>query len=136
MITFNKKRSLPIKSLKLYEKELIREQVKLVYTLKRKYKNILDRFSDVEGLGGGNLLYFLTLIPRIDSFKSTRSFLIYLGLRAVYNGRMNFNHRARQVLIRIAMKVAKYNGVRFNPRKLNWRYLRQLAILIYVRLRN
>ena len=76
----------------------------------------------------------MTLIPKIDSFKSTRSFLIYLGLRATNRGL--WNREARQVLINIAIRVAQYNGIKFNPRKPDWRYIRKLALLIYTRLRD
>lgn len=83
---------------------------------------------------GGNLLYFLTLIPDIKNFRSTRSFLIYLGLRAT--DRKMWSREARDILIKMAIKTAKYNGIKFNPRKPNWKYLRKLAITIYLRLRD
>jgi hypothetical protein len=35
----------------------------------------------------------------------------------------------------MAMKTAKYNGIKLNPRKPNWKYLRELAITVYTRLR-
>ena len=133
-IKINEKLGLPTRGLKEYLKELNKEQKKLLYHLKKKYKDILYEFSDIRGLSGGNLLYFLTLIPKIDSFKSTRSFLIYLGLRATNRGL--WNREARQVLINIAIRVAQYNGIKFNPRKPDWRYIRKLALLIYTRLRD
>lgn len=136
MIKINEKRGLPVEHLREYKKELNRLQSKLCRNLKKKYSFILEKFEDIKGIAGGNLLYFLTLIPRIDSFKSMRSFLVYLGLRAIYNRRNNYNREARQALIRIAMRVAQYNGIKFNPRKPNWRYLRQLAILIYTKLKD
>ena len=40
------------------------------------------------------------------------------------------------MLIKIAIKTAKYENVRFDPKKPNWRYLRKLALLIYTRLRD
>ncbi len=135
MIILNERKGLPVEHLREYERELNRLQFKLYCNLKKKYSFIFEKFNDIKGLAGGNLLYFLTLIPRIDSFKSARSFLVYLGLRAVYDGRNNYNRKARQVLISIAIRVAQYNSIKFNPRKPNWKFIRQLAILIYTRLR-
>jgi len=99
------------------------------------YKGILNLFSDIRGLNGGNLLYFLTLIPEVKRFKSTRSFLRYLGLRNVEVNKL-WNREARQVLIKMAMKTAKYNRIKFNPNKPDWKYIRKLALLIYTRLRD
>jgi hypothetical protein len=107
--------------------------MKLFYHLKRKYIDILDKFSDIKGLAGGNLLCFLTLIPEINSFKSLRSFLIYLGLRDSQGKR--WNREARQALIKMTMKTARYSNIKFNPKKPDWKYLRELAITVYTRLR-
>jgi len=131
----NKKIGLPTEKIEEYLNELQKEEAKLLYYLKRKYRDIINKFIDIKGLSGGNLLYFLTLIPQVRSFRSTRSFLRYLGLRNVEVNKL-WNKEARQVLIRIAIKTAKYENVRFNPRKPNWRYLRKLALLIYTRLRD
>ena len=98
-------------------------------------RDILEKFSDIKGLSGENLLYFLTLIPDIKSFRSTRSFLRYLGLKSVEVNKL-WNREARDVLIKIAIKVAQYNNIKFNPRKPNWRFIRKLAITIYTRLRD
>jgi len=133
-IKVNKRIGLPTKELEKYLRGLISKQKRISYHLKKRYSDILDKFSDIKGLGGGNLLYFLTLIPKIDSFKSTRSFLIYLGLRATNRGL--WNREARDVLIKIAIKVSQYNNIKFNPRKPNWRFIRKLAITIYTRLRD
>ena len=133
-IKINEKLGLPTEKLKEYLKELGREQNKLSYYLKKRYRDILDKFSDIKGLSGGNLLYFLTLIQDIKSFRSTRSFLRYLGLRSVEVNKL-WNREARDVLIKIAIKVAQYNDTKFNPRKPNWRFVRKLAITIYTRLR-
>jgi len=100
-IKVNEKLGLPTEKLEEYLKELDREIAKLLYHLKKKYKNIIDLFSDSKGLSGGNLLYFLTLIPEVKSFKSTRSLLRYLGLRNVEVNKL-WNREARQVLIKIA----------------------------------
>ena len=131
----NKKIGLPTEKLEEYLNELQKEEAKLLYYLKRKYRDIINKFIDIKGLSGGNLLYFLTLIPQVRSFRSTRSFLRYLGLRNVEVNKL-WNREARQVLIKIAIKTAKYENVRFDPRKPNWRYLRKLALLIYTRLRD
>jgi hypothetical protein len=116
-----------------YLGELQRRQAKQLYLLKRRYSDLLDKFRDIKGLLGGNLLYFLTLIPDISGFKSIRSFLRYLGLRNAQG--KQWNREARQALIKIAIKTARYDGIKFNPRKPNWKYLRRLTILIYMRLR-
>ena len=134
-IKTNKKLELPTEKLEEYLKEPDRERIKLLYLLKKRYSNILNLFSDIKGLSGGNLLYFLTLIPDIKSFRGTRSFLRYLGLRNIEVNKL-WNREARQVLIKIAIKTAKYDNVKFNPEKPNWRYLRKLALLIYTRLRD
>jgi len=133
-IKVNEKLGLPTEKLEEYLWELQKEQAKLLRLLKKRYKSILNKFSDVKGLVGGNLLYFLTLIPDIKNFRSTRSFLIYLGLRAT--DRKMWSREARDILIKMAIKTAKYNGIKFNPRKPNWKYLRKLAITIYLRLRD
>lgn len=134
-IKVNEKLGLPTEKLEEYFWELQKEQARLSYYLKKRYKSILNKFSDVKGLAGGNLLYFLTLIPEVNSFKSTRSFLRYLGLRNIEVNKL-WNREARQVLIKIAIKTAKYENVRFNPKKPDWSYLRKLAITIYTRLRD
>jgi len=134
-IKTNEKLGLPTEKLKEYLKELGREQNKLSYYLKKRYRDILEKFSDIKGLSGENLLYFLTLIPDIKSFRSTRSFLRYLGLKSVEVNKL-WNREARDVLIKIAIKVAQYNNIKFNPRKPNWRFIRKLAITIYTRLRD
>lgn len=133
-IKVNEKLGLPTEKLEEYLWELQKEQARLSYYLRKRYKSILDKFSDVKGLAGGNLLYFLTLIPDVNSFRSIRSFLIYLGLRAT--DRKTWNREARDVLTKIAMKTAKYNNIKFNQRKPNWKYLRKLAIHIYTRLKD
>ena len=134
-IKTNQRFNLPVEELNRYLKRLLSEQMKLLYNLKKKYNNILNLFRDIKGLAGGNLLYFLTLIPEIKSFKSARSFLRYLGLRNVEINKF-WNREARQVLIRIAIKTSRYSNIEFNPRKPNWKYLRELAITIYTRLRD
>jgi len=131
----NSKLGLSTKELEEYKKWLEREASKMLYRLKKRYSNILNKFSDIKGLAGGNLLYFLTLIPDIRSFRSTREFLIYLGLRGVGKHYKNWNRKARDTLIKIAIKVAQHNGIKFSPRKPNWPYLRKLAALIYTRLK-
>ena len=132
-IKINKKFKLPTDDLENYLKELQRKLMKLFYHLKKRYKNILDKFSDIKGLSGGNLLYFLTLMPEFNSFESTRSYLIYLGLRNAQGKR--WNREARNTLIKMALKTARYSNIKLNPRKPNWKYIRRLAILIYIRLR-
>jgi len=134
-IKINERLGLPTEKLEEYLSELKREEMKLLYHLKKRYSNILNLFSDIKGLSGGNLLYFLTLIPDIKSFRSTRSFLRYLGLRNVEVNKL-WNREARQVLIKVAIRVAQYNDIKFNPRKPNWSFLRKLALLIYTRLRD
>ena len=124
---------LPTSELEKYEKELNKERMKIFRRLKKRYSDLLKKFSDVKGLAGGNLLHFLSLIPEVKSFRSTRSFLIYLGLRAVPQ-KKEWNREARDVLIKIAIKVARHNGVKFNPKKPNWKYLRKLALMIFQRL--
>jgi len=131
-ITINQKLGLSVDKLKEYEVELVREINRLYYRLKKKYSGILEKFN-IKGLAG-ELLYFLTLIPDVRSFRSTRSFLIYLGLRAT-PPRKAWNREARDALIKIAMKVAKYNGTKFNPKKPNWKYIRKVALLIFEKLR-
>jgi len=133
-IKVNEKLGLPIEHLKQYEKDLARNQIKLLNHLSKKYSELLNKFRDVKGLAGGNLLYFLSLIPHVQSFKSPRNYLVYLGLRAT-PPRRTWNREARDVLIRISMKVAKYEDVKFNPRKPNWRHVRKIALIIYNKLR-
>jgi len=134
-ITVNKKLGLPTDKLEEYKRTLAKEQVKLLNYLSKKYSKILNKFRDIKGLAGGNLLYLLTLIPEIKSFRSTRSFLIYLGLRGVGKHYNNWNREARDTLIRIATRVAVCNKIKFNPKKPNWPFLRKLAVTIYQRLR-
>jgi len=134
-IKTNSKLGLSTEELKEYKKWLEREASKLLYHLKKRYSNIISRFNDIKGLAGGNLLYFLTLIPEIKSFRSAREFLVYLGLRGVGKHYNNWNREARDTLIRIATRVAVCNKIKFNPKKPNWSLLRKLAVTIYWRLR-
>ena len=118
--------------LSVIERKLVNEEVKLYYRLKKKYRNVLEMFPEFKG-AYGNLLYLLNLIPEIRSFRSTRSFLIYLGLRT---RRKSWNREARQTLIEIAYRVAREQGVKFNRRRPNWKLTRKIALTIYQRLRD
>jgi len=120
--------------LSVVERELVNEATKLYYRLKKKYKSLLEKFPEFKGTYG-NLLYFLGLIPEIESFKSTRSFLRYLGLRNVERNQY-WSREARQVLIEIACKLSKKRGIEFKRRKPNWKFTRKVALVIFQRLRD
>ena len=75
---------------------------------------------------------FIILIPEIESFKSTRGFLVYLGLRR----NRFYSREARQALIEIAYRLARRHGVKFKRRKPNWKFTRSVALVIFQRLRD
>jgi len=56
------------------------EERKLYYHLKREYRELLNKFPEFKG-AHGNLLYLMSIIPEIKSFKNIRRFLRYLGWR-------------------------------------------------------
>jgi len=91
----------------------------------------MDLFKAVKGMSGGNLLYFLAIVPEIRSFRSLNAYLAYLGLR----GGLNYSREARDVLVKITAKVCRYNSLPFNYRKPNWKAVRRVARLIYYILR-
>jgi len=117
--------------LSVIERKLVNEANKLYYHLKRKYSCLLEMFPEFKG-AYGNLLYLLSLIPEIKSFRSTRSFLVYLGLRR----NRFYNREARQTLIEIAYKIARGQGVKYRRKKPNWEFTRKVALTIYQRLRD
>jgi len=121
-----------IEQLSVIEKKLLNEANKLYKRLKRKYKRILERFPEFEGTYG-NLLYFMSLIPEVNSFRGARSFLIYLGLRTRCR---IWNREARQALIEIAYKFAKKQGVKYKREKPNWKFIRKIALMIFQILRD
>jgi len=120
--------------LSVIERKLVNEANKLYGHIKRKYRSVLEMFPEFKG-AYGNLLYFLSLIPEIRSFRSTRSFLRYLGLRNVEKHYF-WNREARQTLIEIAYRLARKQGVKFKRRKPNWKFTRKVALMIYQRLRD
>ena len=120
--------------LSVAERKLVNKANKLYRHLRKKYKDLLERFPEFKG-AYGNLLYFLSIIPEIKSFRSTRSFLRYLGLRNVER-HYYWNREARQALVEIAYRLARRQGVKYRRKKPNWEFTRKVALTIYQRLRD
>jgi len=112
--------------LAVIEKKLVNEANKLYKRLKRKYKDLLEKFPEFKG-DYGDPLYLLSIIPEIKRFKNTRRFLVYLGLRR----NRFYNREARQALIKIACKLAKKQRIGFRRRRPNWGFVRKIALVIF-----
>lgn len=109
-------------------KEINAVRRKLARRIRKKYKDIIDLFSDVKGLGGVSLIHFLMLVPEVTSFRSLNSFLRYLGIKSSRG-----NKRARTMLYRMALQIKRSNKElrKYSITKIQ----RYLARIIYQRLR-
>ncbi len=112
------------------DKDLIMEinkiRRRLARRITRRYRDVIDLFNDVRGLGGVSLIHFLMSIPQLTSFKSLNSFLRYLGIKSSKG-----NKRAKAILYRIALQM-KRNGYKgYSITKIQ----RLAAKIIYQRLR-
>ena len=115
-------------------KRLSREKWRLARELNEKYGKLLAEFSDIKGFSGPTLLLWLAEAPALQEFSNLREFLVYLGLRAVYERNKHFNKKARQYLWLLAQQVRKCQPERKEGESI-WQTMRWLAAEAWGRLR-